>query len=110
MACATRFVCSSCQDEVIAWDDGDPYYYDEKSVKQYAWHPDPARNKCIGVEIPHLCLGCGAEVKVDSNNPVDACPQCRSRGLVATTKLQGKPCPKCKKGTYIADPGMYAIS
>ena len=33
-----------------------PTTVDEDGKKQYAYHPEPLRNRCIGIDSPHLCL------------------------------------------------------
>jgi|GEM_PF-6245920 len=58
MAQARRFVCGSCSRAIEAWSDGNSYYIDEDSRKQYAYHPDHGRlARCIGNDSTHLCLG-----------------------------------------------------
>jgi DNA-directed RNA polymerase subunit RPC12/RpoP len=110
MAVGSRFVCSNCDAEVIAWSDGNPYFIDEHSLKQYAYHPDPNAERCVGVDFPHLCLGCGAKIQVDSNLPTNTCPDCGGRMLIAATQLEGKSCPECHAGKYIVDSQYRAIS
>jgi DNA-directed RNA polymerase subunit RPC12/RpoP len=110
MAMATRFLCSSCSLELVAWDDGNPYFLDERGEKIYAYHPDERRELCIGNDVPHLCLTCAAEVNVDSRFPSQACPQCAHRTLVKLMKLGGRKCPKCKSGIFVADPDFKVIS
>lgn len=111
MAEALRFVCDGCGRAVAAWSDGNPYYFDETGVKQYAYHPDHDRlARCIGNDTPHLCLGCGAEFKVDSRDPVEACPGCGSAELAAAFRLDGRQCPHCKAGLFAVDPSFHLIS
>ena len=69
MAECIRFVCESCSNAVEAWDDGNPYYYDRRGKKKYAYHPDPKRERCVGNDSPRLCLECGAQTMVDSKTP-----------------------------------------
>ena len=94
----------------ISWDDGNPYYIDEDGKKQYAYHPSPLRNRCIGIDSPHLCLSCGHEFMVDSEAPIVACPKCKAREIVDTWTLSGKACPYCKTGVFVVDPEWHAIS
>ena len=54
MAAGFRFVCSGCDHSVESWDDGNPYYVNEDGKKQYAYHPDPLRYRCIGNDSPNL--------------------------------------------------------
>lgn len=110
MAMATRFRCSLCSFEVVAWSDRNPYYLDERGEKSYAYHPDQKRDLCIGNDVPNICLTCAAEVKVDSRFPSRTCPQCAERTLVETTELGGAQCPKCKSGIFEADPNFQLIS
>jgi len=110
MAEGRVFVCSSCAHAITAWDDGDPYYLDEQGEKRYAHHPDPARDRCVGIDESMLCLSCGAECMRDSRAPINACTQCASQTLIATWELDGVPCPRCKRGTYHIDPTSQMIS
>ena len=110
MAEGVRFVCGGCDHSIEAWDDGNPYYIDEDGKKQYAYHPEPLRNRCIGIDSPHLCLSCGHEFVVDSEAPIVACPKCKAREIVDTWTLSGKACPYCKTGVFVVDPEWHAIS
>ena len=69
-------------DAVTAWDDGNPYYFDEEGKKAYAYHPDSMRERCIGNDVPHPCLGCGDEFRVDSNAPTCTLSGCCSHSLI----------------------------
>lgn len=42
-------VCGKCHREVHTWSDGKPYYVDSSGEKRYAYHPDPLRNRCVGM-------------------------------------------------------------
>jgi hypothetical protein len=55
MAQSFRFICNSCGETIESWDEGDPYYLDERGRKQYAYHPDSKRDQCIGIDSPYLC-------------------------------------------------------
>ena len=46
MAQCIRFACDNCSNDVEAWDDGNPYYFDRRGVKKYAYHPDPNFERC----------------------------------------------------------------
>ena len=110
MAMSTIFTCNGCERGFEAWDDGNPYYFDANGKKKYAYHPDHENLlRCVGNDEPHLCLGCGHEFPMDSEAPLEACPKCSAPELIAKTKLDGKPCPFCKKGTF-RNRGMGAIS
>ena len=111
MAQAVRYICGGCHKTIESWSDGNPYYIDEAGAKQYAYHPDQKRlAMCIGNDLPHLCLACGNEFKVDSRAPASACPKCGSADISDSFHLDGKPCPFCKAGNFIADPNFLAIS
>ena len=105
-----RFVCQYCAKSVDSWDEGNPYYFDDTGTKRYAYHPDPQRDFCVGVESPHLCLSCGELVTVDSEGPTTSCPACSSHNIVATFDLDGQVCPSCKLGVFARDPDFLAIS
>lgn len=111
MAQARRLVCGSCHRAIEAWSDGNPYYLDEAGVKQYAYHPNHERLAlCIGNDVPYLCLGCGAEFKVDSRAPTGQCPRCGGGRLADTYQLDGRPCPFCKAGAFAQDPDFFVVS
>ncbi len=110
MAEGRVFVCSNCAHAITTWDEGDPYYLDKKGKKQYAHHPHPARERCIGIDESMLCLSCGAECMSDSRAPVAICAKCASRTLVATWHLEGVNCPQCRQGNYHSDPMSQMIS
>ncbi len=54
MATSVDFVCDSCARTIEAWDEGNPYYFDGSGEKHYAYHPDPERGLCTGVDNPHV--------------------------------------------------------
>ena len=110
MAAGVRFRCGNCAREIEAWDEGNPYYVDGRGRKRYAYHTDPRRLQCTGVDSPMLCLGCGAEVMSDSEAPLSACPHCASVELVDTWHLAGRPCPNCKQGRFAQVPDEFMIS
>jgi DNA-directed RNA polymerase subunit RPC12/RpoP len=98
MAQAFRFICNSSGETIESWDEGDPYYLDERGRKQYAYHPDPKRDSCIGIDSPYLCLSCAETFSVDSRSPIAQCPECSSTSICDTYDLEGKNCPFCQKG------------
>jgi predicted Zn-ribbon and HTH transcriptional regulator len=110
MALAKRFVCTVCAHTIDAWDDGNPYYFDQHGTKQYAYHPQTERALCVGNDSPHLCLDCGTDFLVDSRAPATACPQCASIAIAATFTLEGRRCPSCKAGVFTVDPNFVIIS
>lgn len=110
MAEARRFFCGSCGHSITAWSDGNPYYLTPSGEKVYAYHPSEEFNLCIAVDSPTLCLSCGVEYMVDSQNPISACPECGSEDISSTFHLSGRPCPYCKSGTFRRDPNYHAVS
>ena len=82
MAQCIRFACENCSNAVEAWDDGNPYYFDRRGNKKYAYHPDPKRERCVGNDSPRLCLECGVQTMVDSKTPVAHCATCSSDKIV----------------------------
>ncbi|MCH8822530.1 MAG: hypothetical protein IH984_03380 [Planctomycetes bacterium] len=111
MAQGVRHICGGCGHAIEAWSDGNPYYIDKAGDKQYAYHPDhELLAKCIGNDSPHLCLSCGFEFMVDSNDPVANCPKCKTGEIACTYDLDNKQCPFCKEGVFNIDPDLFAIS
>jgi DNA-directed RNA polymerase subunit RPC12/RpoP len=111
MAQCIQYLCSKCGYSIEAWSDGNPYYLDNAGQKQYAYHPDhESLDKCIGNDSPFLCLACGKQFLVDSNNPTDCCPECGSKDISDTFILKGKSCPICKQGKLNKDSNYSAIS
>lgn len=111
MAQCIRFTCDSCGFSIEAWSDGNPFYIDENGKKVYAYHPNHDElSKCIANDVPHICLDCGNEVKIDSRLETKACPKCRSSKVVETYELSGVECPKCGEGRFKQDEGIVAIS
>lgn len=111
MAQAKRFVCGNCHRAIEAWSDGNPYYIDEAGRKRYAYHPDhDSLCRCIGNDLPHLCLGCGKEFKVDSRKLRVDCPKCGGKQLVCSFELEGQRCPYCSEGVFADDPEFFCIS
>jgi DNA-directed RNA polymerase subunit RPC12/RpoP len=111
MAQAQRFVCRGCGRAIEAWSDGNPYYFDDAGEKRYAYHPrHDLLARCVGNDVPHLCLGCGAAFSVDSRAPITACPECSSGELAPTYEVDGRRCPYCKSGVFETDSGFMCIS
>lgn len=111
MASCTRFICGHCARQVEAWSDGNPYFVDEHGDKRYAYHPDHANlARCIGNDVPHLCLACGAEFVVDIRTGDRKCPVCGAIDNVDLCDLEGRRCPTCKEGRFAADPDYFAVS
>ncbi|MCA9099443.1 MAG: hypothetical protein KDA36_13695 [Planctomycetaceae bacterium] len=111
MAECIRFVCDSCGFAIEAWSDGNPFYLDEEGKKVYAYHPNHDELvKCIANDVPHLCLDCGKEVKIDSRLEQKVCSKCKSARVAETYVLNGVECPKCREGRFNQDEGIVAIS
>lgn len=111
MAEGRRFVCNHCGRKIEAWDEGNPYFINEKGKKEYAYHPDWDKLAlCIGNDTPHICLDCGARFKVDSEKPISACRKCHSTRIIDLCELEGQPCPYCKAGIFAIDPNTFVIS
>ena len=111
IAQAVRYVCRGCGRAIEAWSDGNPNYLDESGGKHYAYHPDHENlARCVGNDSPHLCLGCGAECKVDSRAPIPACPTCGAAELMDTYQLTDQRCPYCKAGAFAVDPEFRCVS
>lgn len=111
MAECRRYVCDHCARAIAAWSDGNPYYRDAAGKKQYAYHPDHERlAQCVGNDVPHLCLACGRETKVDSLRPRTRCRVCKAGPLVDTWHLEAHDCPYCRAGKFEQDPTYFVIS
>ena len=111
MAICYEFECNLCGLRKGAWSDGNPYFIDESGKKVYAYHPNhELLDRCIGNDIPHLCLGCGEAFNVDNRTPMNACPKCASNNISDACELEGKPCPACKSGVLTKLEGFTAIS
>ncbi len=109
MAQGFRFVCGKCDHTIEAWDDGNPYYFDDDGKKKYAYHPnDELLKRCIGNDAEHLCLSCEKEFMVDLEAPITACPKCKSSEIVRKMELAGKSCPYCKEGVFRCELGAIS--
>lgn len=104
------YACSHCTRTVTAWDEGDPYYRDASGKKHYAYHPDPERDLCTGIDATMLCLNCGASRRSDAEAPPPPCRKCKVGPLVDVCELEGRTCPWCKQGTFARDPTQFMIS
>lgn len=110
MAICYRFTCDNCAFAIEAWDEGNPFYVNHEGKKVYVYHPSSDRCLAIANDEPHLCLGCGKQVKIDSRLERKACTKCSSTKLVKTYQLEEVECPKCKKGHFRQEEGFVAIS
>jgi hypothetical protein len=109
MAQCIRFACGHCSNAVEAWDDGNPYYFDRRGKKKYAYHPDPKFERCVGNDSPRLCLECGAQTMVDSKTPVAHCVTCSSDRIVDRFELAGCRCLVCKQGSSSGIPNSFVF-
>ncbi len=112
MAMGIKFVCSDCGKGIESWSDGNPYFIDANGKKRHCYHPadDHLLEKCIGNDVPYICLDCGREFESDTREPRTECPKCRSADICDSYKLDGKKCPYCGKGPLALDPDWRAIS
>jgi DNA-directed RNA polymerase subunit RPC12/RpoP len=111
MAECLRFTCSKCSYSIESWSDGNPYYYNEENKKVYAYHPNHADlERCLGNDVPHVCLDCAEPFVVDSNVPKTDCPKCNSTLIIETFLLDGKTCPTCHQGQLARDPEFWCVS
>jgi DNA-directed RNA polymerase subunit RPC12/RpoP len=110
MAQCIRFACDNCSNDIEAWDDGNPYYFDRRGVKKYAYHPDPNFERCVGNDSARLCLECGAQALVDSRTQLARCPTCSSDKIVSLSGVAGRRCPFCKLGILYQDRDFFCVS
>ena len=117
MAQSMIFQCDSCENCLEAWDDGTPYYLDwtrsrqgmpRSRCKVHAYHPAIPDQPLEGNDVPHLCLDCNHEFRVDSERPRATCTKCRSRNIIDTCRLEGRTCPKCRIGSFEGRPGAIS--
>ena len=102
--------CSNCEKTIEAWDEGHPFYLDMSGKRVYAYHPDPERDFCTGVESDCMCLDCGNEMRQDVDALLKPCAKCRGLNIVDVTDLAGKSCPTCKRGVFRVVEGSDRIS
>ncbi len=111
MAESVLHSCGSCHRTIEAWSDGNPYNLDENGDKKYAYHPNhELLEHCIGNDSPFLCLACGREFMVDSESPIDSCPNCTSPRIADELDLDGLHCPYCKAGVFTRGQNHGCIS
>jgi DNA-directed RNA polymerase subunit RPC12/RpoP len=111
MAQGRLFRCTNCKFRVGAWSDAKAYYLSERGRKKYAYHPNhELLARCVGFDVPHLCLECGTIFDIDSQKPSSTCRTCTSTRIVDCYLADGCKCPKCKQGTLKEDPKGRAIS
>lgn len=112
MAQGLRFVCSHCDHAIVARDEGNPFYLDERGRKRYVYHPDSRRYQLPidGNDGDYLCLDCGHAFRREQESPKKKCTKCPSLLIVETWYLKGKPCPYCKRGRFGIDPTIELIS
>lgn len=136
MAQGWTVACDSCGMAFSAWDDGNPWHREPERVrilsigddappaekKQYYYHPNEpppvlASVAVVGNDVKHLCLDCGRKFYCDvialqrergRSRPV--CIKCGSDHVYGVPSLAGRPCPKCREGTFGVDPDSFMIS
>lgn len=111
MAECIRFVCPQCSYAIESWSDGNPYYFGKDGKKAFAYHPnhdDLAR--CVGNDVPYVCLKCATTFLVDSNSPQRQCPKCKETSTIDTCDLDGELCPSCHRGKLSIDTDFHCIS
>ncbi len=123
MAQCTRFTCSHCAFGIDSWDDGNPYFADAAGKRHYFYHPggESAMRAYYQVETAllmetktfaefaqersgnegdWLCENCGRQTQRDPRRDSMRCSGCKQETLIANSRLEGRPCPKCKNGTF----------
>lgn len=100
MAQGFDFLCTHCAKTIAAWDEGHPFYLDVSGKRVYAYHPDPERDFCTGIESDCLCLDCGNEMRQDVDALLNPCSKCGSLRISDTTHLEGEGCPFCRRGVF----------
>jgi len=111
MAMGRFFNCNKCGKSISSWSDGNPYYFDEQGIKRNIYHPDHENlARCVGNDSPHLCLGSGASLPMDSIVKRNKCPECKSSKVKSQFTLEGCVCAYCKEGEFVVDPDKFAIS
>ena len=108
MAQGVHISCTACDFSTDAWSDGNPYYLDEQGNKHYAYHPDPEADRCTEVDVPHICMKCAHQFKVDSAAPTRRCPKCTFGQISRVWRLPGKTCPCCQSGELVVRGGMIS--
>lgn len=111
MAMGVNYACSKCSFSVTTWSDGNPFYFDEGGVKQYAYHPNHAAlDRCVGNDTSRFCTACGHQFIHDSDRQSTACPECCSAETTDNGDLDGRRCPRCRAGYLTHDPDNFCIS
>jgi len=135
MASGIGYICKHCKFSIIAWDDGNPYFLSDKGKPQFFYHPSgesqlqeyiqqSSGKDLKGAELDAflenrtgnmsnmLCLDCGRELRIDLGRKKAICNsiKCRSSNVASFMELNGKTCPKCKKGVFRKDKNQQMIS
>ena len=69
-------------------------------------------NERTGNMVDMLCLDCGREFRRDMERQKAVCPsrKCKSAHITPTWELDGRECPKCRRGVFKEDESVRAIS
>lgn len=110
MAQGFEIRCTHCAKTLEVWDEGHPFYQDVFGKRVYAYHPDPERDFCTGVESDCMCLDCGNEMRQDVDALIVPCGKCGSVNVADVSVLEGKVCPVCKRGVFRVVDGSERIS
>ena len=110
MAHGYDFRCTHCAKTIVAWDEGHPFYLDATGKRVYAYHPDPERDFCTGIESDSLCLDCGKQMRQDVDAFLKPCRKCKGVNIADVTGLEGKGCPFCRRGMFRVDEGSHRVS
>lgn len=102
--------CTHCAKTITTSDEGHPFYLDMGGKRVYAYHPDPERDFCTGIESDCVCLDCGNEMRQDVDAFLEPCSKCGSVNICDVTDLNAKACPFCKRGVFRVVEGSDRIS
>lgn len=61
-----------------------------------------------GNEAEYLCMHCAHQARRDPRRDSMNCPSCEKPALWQSWQLEGKSCPKCGQGTFVARRGMIS--
>ncbi|MBB5037223.1 hypothetical protein [Prosthecobacter dejongeii] len=129
MAECTDFSCNVCGFKIESWSDGHPYLTDGSGKRHFFYHPgdedecrefyqkEMGRLRVVekdylafwrdrgGCEVSLICLHCGRQTQRDPERDTMRCTHCRRNELMDTQELEGRSCPKCKRGAFCGEFG-----